>query len=188
MVFPLVIQSLTCASCWYLFIFSASLSWMKVNILNQNPCIPSCPGDFQFDIIFSVFLSSSMCISVLGPSSSPSSSLIISFIHSAFSLCVFRLPYFRPKMFDFFGVLLLVCFYVMSSQLLTEFSFIILECPFLSVFIFLLFVDISLISLLSPELSGLFSQVVLLFFSCSLLHSVPTYSRIFLFYHFGPFS
>ena len=89
MVFPLVIQSDTCASCRHLFISSASLSRTEVNFLNQNPCIPSYPGVFQFDIFFSVFLSNSIFISSLGPSSSPSSSLVISFILSAFTLCFF---------------------------------------------------------------------------------------------------
>ena len=60
---------------------------MEVNFLNQKPCIPSWPGVFQFDILFSVVLSKSMRISALGPSSSPSSSLVILFIHSAFSFC-----------------------------------------------------------------------------------------------------
>ena len=39
---------------------------MDVNFLNQNPCIPSWPGVFQFDIFFIVFLSSSMFISLSG--------------------------------------------------------------------------------------------------------------------------
>ena len=79
----------SCLVLVHLSISCASLSWMEVNFLNQNPYIPPYPGVFQFDIFFSVFLSSSMCISALGPSSSPSSSLVISFIHSAFSLCFF---------------------------------------------------------------------------------------------------
>ena len=62
---------------------------MEVNFLNQKSCIPSWPGAFQFDILFSVVLSKSTCISILGPSSSLSSSLVILFIHSAFSLCFF---------------------------------------------------------------------------------------------------
>ena len=62
---------------------------MEMNFLIQKPCIPSWPGVFQFDILFSVVLSGSVCISVLGPSSSPSSSLVMLFFHSAFSLCFF---------------------------------------------------------------------------------------------------
>ena len=62
---------------------------MEWIFLNQKPCNPTWPGVFQFDILFSALLSKSMCISVLGPSSSPSSSLVMLFIHSAFSLCFF---------------------------------------------------------------------------------------------------
>ena len=55
--------------------------------------------------------------------------------------------------------------------------------------IVLSFVDISLISLLSPVFSGLFPQFVLLFFLCCHSGSVLTYSSAFpLFYHFGLFS
>ena len=62
---------------------------MEVNFLNQKPSIPSWPGVFQFGILFSVFLSKLMCISALGPYSSPSSSLVILFTHSALSSCFF---------------------------------------------------------------------------------------------------
>ena len=60
-----------------------------MNFLNQKPCIPSWPGVFQFDTFLSVVLSKSVCILAFGPSSSCSSSLVIWFIHSAFSLCCF---------------------------------------------------------------------------------------------------
>ena len=73
-----------------------------------------------------------MCIFAFGPSLSPSSSFVILFILSAFSLC-FWLPYFSPKSFGFFCVRLLVCFRVISSHLLVEFSFVVLECTVLSV-------------------------------------------------------
>ena len=46
---------------------------------------------------------------------------------------LFWLPYFSPKSFDFFSIRLLVCFCVMPSQLLIEFSFVVSECPVLSV-------------------------------------------------------
>ena len=55
MVFPLVIHSGTCSPCMYLFLSRTSLSWMVVNFLNQNPCIPSWPGVFQFDIFLVSF-------------------------------------------------------------------------------------------------------------------------------------
>ena len=104
---------------------------MGVNFLNQNPCIPSWPGAFQFDIHFSVVLSKSTCISILGPSSSPSSFLVILFIHSAFSLSFYGCHILVQN--RFFYIWLLVCFRVTPSQLLVEFSFVVLECPVLSV-------------------------------------------------------
>ena len=64
-----------------------------------------------------------MNISAFGALSSPSSSLVILFIHSAFSLC-FWLTYLCPKSFGFFCKLWLVCFHVLFSQLLIEFSFV----------------------------------------------------------------
>ena len=66
----------------------------------------------------------------LGTPSSPFNSLVMLFIHSAFSLC-FWLPYFSPKSFGFFCICLLVYFRVISSQLLIEFSLVVLECPIL---------------------------------------------------------
>ena len=67
--------------------------------------------------------------------------------------------YFRPKSLGFFFIRQLVCFRVITSQLLIEFSFAVLGCPVLSVFL-----GIFLIFLLSSVLSGLFPQFVLLFF------------------------
>ena len=88
-VLPLVIHSFTCAVCSHLFIYNISLSWIEANFLNQKPCIPWWPGVFRFHTFLSVVLSKSVCISAFGPSSSCSSSLVIWFIHSAFSLCCF---------------------------------------------------------------------------------------------------
>ena len=85
---------------------------------------------------------------------------------------VFWLPYFNPKSFGFFGIRLLVCFCVIPSQLLIKFSFFVLECSVLSLLFYPL--SISLISLFSPVLSGLFPQVVVIFsrvaFSFLFLH------------------
>ena len=39
---------------------------MEVNLLNQNPCMPSRPGIFQFDIFYRVALSLSECTSPEG--------------------------------------------------------------------------------------------------------------------------
>ena len=89
---------------------------------------------------------------------------------------LFWFLYFRPKSFDVFVGMFLChtlpgvdrifcCCFGMSC-----FVCIVLPC-----------VDISLIAFFSSELSGLFPQVVLLFFTWCLFHSVPTYSRIFCF-------
>ena len=53
-----------------------------------------------------------MCISVLGPSSSPSSSLVILFIHSAFSLCFFSCYIFVQNRSVYFAS---GCWYVFVS-------------------------------------------------------------------------
>ena len=45
-VFLLVIHSGMCVSCRHLYISSASLSWIVVNFLNQNTCLPSWPDVF----------------------------------------------------------------------------------------------------------------------------------------------
>ena len=109
---------LVCRECMWIL-------WTRSYVFHQRLAFSSW-------IFFSVVLSKSMCISALGLSSSPSSSLVILFIHSALSLC-FWLPYFRPKSFGFFVIRLLVCFCVIPSQLLIEFSFVVLECSVLSV-------------------------------------------------------
>ena len=124
-----------------------------------------------------------MCISILNLSS-----LFILFIYSAFSLC-FWLPYFSPKSFGFFCIRLMVCVRVISTQLLIECSFVVLECPVLSVF-FLPFVDISLIFHLSSVLLWFISS------SCIVIFSRVAFSFLFLyirygfplFYHFRLFS
>ena len=75
-----------------------------------------------------------MSISNFGPSLSSFNSLQILFIHSAFSAFVFSQPYFSPQSFGFFCIWLLVCFCVISSQLLIKFFFfVVLKYPVLSV-------------------------------------------------------
>ena len=149
------------------------ISWTRNHVFHHGLAFSSL-------IFFSVFLSKSMCISAFEPSSSPSTSLVILLIHSAFLLWFWQ-PYFRPKSFGFFGMPLLVCLCVMPSQLLIVMSYFF--C------IVLPFVDISLISVFLPVLSGLFPQGVFYFLSSCLFLSVPTYSRVFLlFYHSGMFS
>ena len=103
-----------------------------MNFFNLNPCIPSRPGVFQFDI-FCIILYKSMCICAFGPSSSLSSSFIVLLIHSAFLLFSW-LPYFTPKLFSFSCIWLLVCFCVISPNLEVEFSFVVLECSTLYCF------------------------------------------------------
>ena len=111
-----------------LLIFSSS----SVGKLLVNNCIPSWPGVFQFDIFLSVDLSKSVCISDFGPYSSPSSSLVILFIHSEFSLCFFCCLILVQNLWEVFCTRLLVCFSVISSELLIK---NVLECPVLSVLV-----------------------------------------------------
>ena len=133
--------------------------------MNQNPCIPSWPGAFQFDILFSVALSKSTRILISGPSSSPSSSLVIFFYPFSVFVMFLWLPYFSPKSFGLLYCWLLVCFRVTPFQLLVGIFF---RCFGMSWFfcIVLPFVDICLVFLLWPVLSGLFPQVVLFFSQC----------------------
>ena len=118
---------------------------------------------FPVSYIFYVFLSKSMCISTFGPSSSPSNSLVILFIHSTFSIC-------------FFGCNILVqnhsvsfasgCWYVVVSfPPSCWWNFFRYFGMFCFVCIVLPLVDITLIFLLSQVFFGLFPQVVF-FFSC----------------------
>ena len=120
---------------------------MEVNFLNQNPCIPSCPGVFQFDIFFRVFwvffLEFYRVLLVL-----LSYCLYIQSFRYTFSVAIFS-----SKIVRFLWGL------VVGTFLLMEFSFVVFECPVLSI----LYYPLST-SLLSPELSGLFPQEVLLFF------------------------
>ena len=95
------------------------------------------------------------------------------FIHSAFRY-VFWLLDFSLKSFGFFGIRLLVCF----CHALPVIDRIFFRCFGTSSFVCIVlpFVDISLISLLSPVLSGLFPHVVQFFF---LMLPFPFCSYIF---------
>ena len=73
----------------YLLNCRASLSWMDVKFPNQNPCIPSWPGVFQFGTFLSVALNESKCISIPRPFTSPCTLFFMLFIHSAFMLSTF---------------------------------------------------------------------------------------------------
>ena len=173
MVFPFVIDSGTCAPCRHLFISSAGLSWMEVNFSNQKPCIPSWPGVYQFDICL-VLIWVNRCVFML------SGLLRALLIHLSYCLsiwpfrCAFLVAIFQSKIVRF-HLHPVVC--VFSCHLLPVVDRIFFRCFGISCFVcnVLPFVDISFIFLLSPVLSGLFPEVVLLFF---LLLSFPFYSYI----------
>ena len=111
---------------------SASLSWMEVNFLNQKPCIPSWTGVFLFDIFWVTSWVNQCVFPISGLFDSFEFSFHIVYQFSPFVI-FFWLPHFSPKSLGFFCIRLLVCFSVISSQLLIEFSFIVYECPVLSV-------------------------------------------------------
>ena len=104
-----------------------------------------------------------MCISPLGPSSSPFSTLVILFIHSSFCYVFLDARFSSKNVRSLWRpvVGMLLC------HALPIGGRIFFRCFGMSCFVCIVlpFVDISLISLLSPELSGLFPQVVQLFFS-----------------------
>ena len=103
-----------------------------------------------------------MYISAFGPSSGPSNSLVILFIHSAFPLCSFGCHIFS-KIVRF---LLHLVVGMSSHHLLLVIGRLFFRSfeIFSFVGIILSFFHISLVFLLSPVLFGLFPQVVLLFF------------------------
>ena len=120
---------------------------------------------FPVGYLFSVVLSKSMCISTLRPSSSPFSSLVILFIHLAlwflFYFFFFLVTIFSSEIVRFLWhpvVGMFSCYPLpIADRIFCCFGMFCCVC------IVLPFVDISLISLLSPVLSGLFTQVVLFF-------------------------
>ena len=99
---------------------------------------------------------------------------------------LFWLPYFSPESLGFFCIRLLECFIVIF-QLLIEFSFIVLECPILSVLFYPLSISLQ---------SSFFCQYFLVyflklnckFFLCCLFFPVLIYSSDFLlFFSFSCF-
>ena len=135
---------------------------MEGNVLNQKPCIPSWPGVFQF-YIFSV---SFWVNRFLFPLSS-----LFRVVPLLLSYClsikpfryVFLVAIFLSKIVRF---LLHPIVSMFSCHPLPVVDRIFFCCFGMSCFvsIVLTFVDISLIFHLSPVLSNLFPQVVLLFF------------------------
>ena len=135
--------------------------------------------------LFSVVLSKWMCISAFGPSLSPSNSIVILFVHSAFSLCFFFfwLPYFSPKSSRF---LLHQVVGMFSRHLLPAVGRISFRCFGMSCFVCIVlpFVDIFLIFasifwFISSSCTDFF--LVLPYPFCSYT------GVIHLFYHFGRF-
>ena len=126
--------------------------------MNQKLCIPSWPGVFQFDTFLSVILSISVYISAFGPSSNCSSSLVIWFIHSAFSLCCFfchilvqnRSVFLHSAVGMFYWHLLPIVDRIFCHYFGMSYFFCIV----------LLFVDMFLTFLILQVLSGIFPHVV----------------------------
>ena len=69
------------------------------------------------------------------------------------------LPYFSSKLFGFSCIRLLVCFRIISSDLI-EFHFVVLECPVLSI----LFYTLPVLSVCFLKLNCYFSLCCLFFF------------------------
>ena len=127
------------------------ISWTRIHAFHHGLACFSL-------IFFNVVLSKLMCISVFGPCSSPSNSFAIFFIHSAFSLCSLGCYIVRFLLHPVVGMF--------SCHLYPVVGRIFFPCFWMSRFVCIVLpvVNISLIFLLSPVLSGLFPQVVLLFF------------------------
>ena len=83
---------------------------------------------------FKFALTKSRSIFALGSSLSPCKSISMLLIHSAFLLCWLRSHILLQNCFASFAFILLICFNAFSPYLLVEFSFVVLECPVLSVF------------------------------------------------------
>ena len=97
-----------------------------------------------------------------------------------------RLPYFSPKSFGFFYIWLLVYFRVTPSQLLIEFSFVVSECPVLSVLFYPL--SISLYSSFFGQYFLVYFLLLCCYFSPWCLFLLSAYFSSSLSYHSGLFS
>ena len=143
---------------------------MEVSFLNQNPCIPSCPGVFQFDIFLVTFWVVRCVFPLRGLPRVllvlSSYRLFIQLFRYAFSVAIFS-----SKIVRFLWCLVFVSFCVIPSQLLIESSFVILECPIM----FVLFYPFNLPSFartfwfISLNCSVIFSRVVF----CILFPQIP---------------
>ena len=119
---------------------------------------------------FSVLLSMSMCISALGLSSSPSSSLVVFFFIQHFRY-IFGCHIF-VQIVRFLWHLVVGMFLCHSLPIVDRIFF---RCFGISCFACIVLPFVSLIFLLSPALCSLFPQVVLLYFLCCLFLFVPDY-------------
>ena len=77
-------------SCRHLNISIGSMSWMEVNFLTSIHVCHYVQTFSNLVLFFRVTLNESRCIFAFGPSSSPSNSFPMLFIHSAFLLCSLR--------------------------------------------------------------------------------------------------
>ena len=118
---------------YFLKAFTLLQSQSLVNgreFLNQKQCMLPFLDVFHFRI-FGCCLSVSRSIIASGLSSNPSKSFYKSFIHSTFSLYVLSFFIHDSKfiLLFFFCPRLLMCLHTLSTNILVEFSFVVLECP-----------------------------------------------------------
>ena len=120
-IFLLVIHSSILVSSRHLHSFKASLLWMDINFSKSESMHAIMAEHFPIWYFLYVALSDSTS----RPSLCLCSFFFLLFIHLAFLFFLF--PYFTAKLFCFFCSQLLVYPCVFSTDLLVEFSFIILE-------------------------------------------------------------
>ena len=147
---------------------------MEVNFLNKKPCIPSWPGAFQFDILFVLFWVSRCVFRFWGLLQ-----VRLALLKCCLSIQHFRylslVPILLPKIARFLLHPVVGMFSCHSLPIVDRISF---RCFGKSYFVctVLPFVDISLIFFLWPVFSGLFPQVIMLFFP---VWPVPSFPRLF---------
>ena len=129
--------------CCHLLSCKSSLLWMDVN---KKSCMSWWLGIFKFVIPWMLFLTNTAFLQFWF--------FFIRFIHSKFVM-FFPSPYFTPKLLRFFYPCLLICFGIFSTNLLVEFSFVILEFSVL----FILFDPVQI-----PLESSFFRQYLLIYF------------------------
>ena len=148
------------------------ISWTWIYVFHHGLAF------FQFDI-FLVLFWVNRCVFPLSGRLRFLLILLSCFYPFGFFIMFSWLPYFSTKLFNFSCIQLLEGI-VLSLSLLVRISF---RCCGMSCFVWIVlpFVDIFLIFILSPVLSGLFPQVVLLFFLVLSFRFCPTMSQRFSF-------